>query len=127
VVIGVAEHSLFRRRGTDLFYDLPITLPQAALGADLAIPLLDGETTIRLAPGTPSGKQLRLAERGVPPIGGGRRGDLHLRVLVEVPQDLTPAQCADLERLARSFEEGQHPQRAELERIRKERLGPTRT
>ena len=121
VIIGVAEHPLFRRRGTDLFCDLPVTYPQAALGADVSVPLLDGETTIRLAPGTPSGKQLRLPDRGVPPVGGGRRGDLHLRILVEVPQDLSPAQCAELEQLARSFEEGQHPQRAELERIRKER------
>jgi len=121
VVIGVAEHPLFRRRGTDLFCDLPVTYPQAALGADVSVPLIDGETTIRLSPGTPSGKQLRLPERGLPPIGGGRRGDLHLRVLVEVPQDLTPTQRAELERLARSFEDHQHPQRAELERIRSSR------
>ena len=122
VVIAVQEHPLFRRRGTDLFCDLPVSYPQAALGDDVTVPLIDGETTIRLAPGTPSSKQLRLAERGVPPIGGGRRGDLHLRILVEVPQDLTPAQRSDLERLARSFEDRQHPLRAELERLRKERL-----
>jgi molecular chaperone DnaJ len=127
VIIGVEEHPLFRRRGTDLFCDLPVTFPQAALGADVAVPLLDGETTIRLAPGTASGKQLRLPDRGVPPIGGGRRGDLHLRILVEVPQDLTPTQCAEIERLARSLEERQHPQRAALERIRKERLGRARS
>ncbi len=114
VVIGVQEHPIFRRRGTDLFCDLPVTFPQVALGADVAVPLLDGETTIRLSPGTPSGKQLRLAERGVPPIGGGRRGDLHLRVLVEVPKDLDGEQRATLERLARSFQDGQHPLRAEL-------------
>ena len=127
VVIGVREHPFFRRRGTDLFCDLPVTYPQAALGADVTAPLLDGETTIRLAPGTPSGKQLRLPERGVPPVGGGRRGDLHLRVLVEVPQDLTADQRADLERLARSFEDRQHPQRAELERLRQELLQRART
>jgi molecular chaperone DnaJ len=123
VVISVAEHPIFRRRGTDLFCDLPVTYPQAALGADIPVPLLEGETTVRLAPGTPSGKQLRLPERGVPPVGGGRRGDLHLRILVEVPADLQPSQRAALESLARSFEEGQHPQRAELERLRKERAG----
>jgi molecular chaperone DnaJ len=127
VVIGVNEHPIFRRRGTDLFCDLPVTYPQAALGADIAVPLLDGETTIRVAPGTPSGKQLRLPERGVPPIGGGRRGDLHVRILVEVPQDLQPSQRAALEDLARSFVEEQHPQRAELERLRKDRVSRARS
>jgi molecular chaperone DnaJ len=121
VVIKVRDHAVFRRRGTDLFCDLPVTYPEAALGADVEVPLLEGETTIRLEPGTPSGKQLRLAGRGVPPIGGGRRGDLHLRVLVEVPMDLSPEQHALLERLAKSFDHGQHPQRAELERLRRER------
>lgn len=127
IVIGVEEHPLFKRRGTDLFCELPVTYPQAALGADVTVPLLDGETTIRIEPGTPSGKQLKLPERGIPPIGGGRRGDLHLRVLVEVPRDLTTGQRADLERLARSFEDRQHPQRAELERLLSEQLERART
>jgi molecular chaperone DnaJ len=127
VVIGVTEHPLFKRRGTDLFCDLPVTFPQAALGADVTVPLLNGETTIRLGPGTPSGKQLRLAGRGVPPVGGGRRGDLHLRLLVEVPQDLNPAQRAELERLQRSFDDSQHPLRAELGRLLQERRERTRS
>ncbi len=125
VVIAVSEHPLFRRRGTDLLCDLPVTFPDAALGADIEVPLLGGETTVRLPAGTPSGKQLRLPGRGVPPIGGGRRGDLHLRVVVEVPEHLTPEQRASLHRLSRSFEQRQHPRCADLERLRQQRRGST--
>jgi molecular chaperone DnaJ len=121
VVIAVREHPFFRRRGTDLFLDLPVTLGEAALGADLAVPLLDGVTHVRLPAGSAAGTQLRLAGRGLPPIGGGRRGDLHLRVVVEVPQQVTVPQRDLLDRLSASFEPAQHPQRAALQRFLRER------
>ncbi|MFH1467298.1 MAG: J domain-containing protein [Pseudomonadota bacterium] len=125
VVIAVREHPVFRRRGTDLFLDLPVSMPEAALGADVEVPLLDGATTIRLPAGSASGTQLRLTGRGLPPIGGGRRGDLHLRVVVEVPQQVSEPQRELLDRLSATFEPAQHPQRAALHRFLHER-GPPR-
>jgi len=121
VIVAVQEHALFRRRGTDLFCDLPVSFSEAALGADIDIPLLDSETTIRIAPGTQGGKVLRLARRGLPPLGGGRRGDLHLRVVVEIPVDLNDRQRDQLRRLSRSLEPDQSPLRQAFEHNRQQR------
>jgi len=88
VIISVDEHPLFQRRAADLFVEVPITFTQAALGADVEVPTIDGCTTIRVPAGTESGKVFRLAGRGLPALKGGRKGDLHLRVDVEVPSSL---------------------------------------
>lgn len=114
VLIEVAEHALFRRRGADLFCEVPITLTEAALGADIEVPTLDGTTTIRVPPGTASGQVLRLAGRGLPtPPGRGRRprGDLHFRVLVEVPARLSSGDKRLLQELDRSLSPDAYPQR----------------
>lgn len=87
VLLSVDEHPLFRRRGPDLLCEVPITFPEAALGADVVVPTLDGTTTIRVPPGTASGKGFRLAGRGMPGEDG-RRGDLHVKILVEIPTQL---------------------------------------
>jgi molecular chaperone DnaJ len=112
VLVAVAEHELFRRRGQDLLSEVPITLTEAALGTDLEVPTIDGSTTIRVPPGTPGGKVFRLAGRGLPAQGGRPRGDLHLKVEVEVPTDLSPDARAALQRLAASLDDRAHPDRA---------------
>jgi molecular chaperone DnaJ len=99
VMIGVHEHKLFQRRGSDLICDVPLFLQEAALGAELAVPTLDGTTTIRIPPGTPSGKVFRLSGRGLPKLDAGARGDLHLRTVIEVPASLDPGARAALEAL----------------------------
>lgn len=111
VLVAVAEHALFRRRGQDLLCEVPITLPEAALGADIEVPTIDGATTIRIPPGTPGGKVFRLAGRGLPSQGGRPRGDLHLKVVVEVPTDLHADARAALQRLATSLDDRAHPHR----------------
>ena len=105
VLVAVAEHTLFRRRGQDLLCEVPITLPEAALGADLEVPTLDGSTTIRLPPGTPGGKVFRLAGRGLPTHGGRPRGDLHIKVIVEVPSVLHADARAALQRLSTTLDD----------------------
>lgn len=112
VVISVAEHPLFRRRGQDLLCEVPLTLPEAALGFDLEVPTLDGITTIRVPPGTPSGKVFRLAGRGLPAHGGRGRGDLHLKAVIEVPSDMSADARAAMARLADAFDVQAHPARA---------------
>ncbi len=109
VLVAVAEHALFRRRGQDLLCEVPITLPEAALGSDLEVPTLDGSTTIRLPPGTPGGKVFRLAGRGLPTHGGRPRGDLHIKVLVEVPSVLHADARAALQRLSTALDDQAHP------------------
>jgi molecular chaperone DnaJ len=91
VLVHVADHALFQRRGADLICDVPLLLQEAALGTELVVPTLDGTTTIRIPPGTPSGKVFRLSGRDCRSSEAARTatlraGDLHLRTAIEVPR-----------------------------------------
>ncbi|SDQ88284.1 DnaJ C-terminal domain-containing protein [Quadrisphaera sp. DSM 44207] len=89
VAVRVQPHPVFTREGDDLKVVLPVTFPEAALGADVDVPTLDGSTVrLRIAPGTPSGRTLRVRGRGV--SAGGRTGDLLVTTQVVVPQRLDP-------------------------------------
>jgi molecular chaperone DnaJ len=88
VVVHVAPHRLFGRKGSNLTLSLPLTFPEAALGADVKVPTLNGTVTLRIPPGTDSGKTFRLRGHGVSKTSGGR-GDLLVTVNVEVPKRLS--------------------------------------
>jgi molecular chaperone DnaJ len=92
VVVHVREHALFGRSGNDLTLRLPVTFPEATLGADIKVPTLDAQVTVRIPPGTPSGKVLRVRGKGVAADGNGKGGDLLVTVDVQVPINLTSAQ-----------------------------------
>lgn len=116
VIVSVAEHDLFRRRGDDVLVEVPLTFSEVALGSDVTVPTLEGTTTIRIPPGTPPGRVFRLAGRGLPKVGGSRRGDLHLQVALEVPAGLGAEQQEALRAWAGALPEGAHPQRAAFDR-----------
>ncbi|MDP6438303.1 MAG: molecular chaperone DnaJ [Candidatus Brocadiia bacterium] len=89
--ILVREHELFRRNGTDLICELPITYPTAALGGEVEVPTLGGGTEMIEVPrGTQSGDMLRLRSRGLPALRSSARGDLLVEISVEVPDVLSP-------------------------------------
>lgn len=111
VIVNVDDHPIFRRRGADLLCEVPVTFPEVALGADLPVPVLGGSTTIRIPAGTPSGKTFRLPGRGLPSLEGGRKGDLHVRVVVEVPTTLTGEQRAAVVALGERLGADAHPAR----------------
>jgi molecular chaperone DnaJ len=92
VHLRVQPHERFRREGVDLRCDLPVTFAQAALGAQLALATLDGPEEIEVPRGTQSGREVHLRGKGVPHLDRRQRGDLIVRVVVEVPTDLTPEQ-----------------------------------
>lgn len=92
VVVTVRDHPQLIRRGTELFYELPVTFPQAALGATLTVPTVEGSEEIVVPAATQSGTELRLKDRGVPKLRGSGRGDLHVIVTVVVPEKLTRAE-----------------------------------
>ena len=100
VQVEVEPHPLFAREGRDLTVTVPVTFPEAALGADIAVPTLDGPVTVRIPPGTASGTTLRVRGRGVPGDAGRKSGDLLVTVQVQVPTHLTAAQRAAVEQLA---------------------------
>lgn len=89
--INVAEHPLVRREGADLYLDLPVTVGEAALGAELRVPVFGGSVTVTLRPGTQSGTKLRLRGKGVPALRGGTTGDMYLVVMIKLPEALDDA------------------------------------
>ncbi len=96
----VLPHEVFTRRGDDLSCEVPVTFAEAALGAEIEVPTLDGKTVkTRLPAGTSSGRQLRLAGKGMPRMRGGGHGDLYARVNILVPKDVTPEERQLIERL----------------------------
>jgi molecular chaperone DnaJ len=100
VVIGVRDHPIFRREETEVLCDMPITFAQAALGASLDVPTLDGTAKLKIPAGTQSGKVFRVKGKGIPSLQGGGRGDQHVRVFVEVPTSMTKEQKELLEKFA---------------------------
>ncbi len=111
LTVSVDKHSVFGRDGKNLTVDLPVTFAEAALGATVAVPTLDGSRVrVKVAPGTPSGRVLRVKGRGVPAKDGA--GDLLAKVNVVVPQRLSDEAKAAVEAL-KAQEDGVDP-RAEL-------------
>ncbi len=88
VAINIRPHPELARRGTELYHELPVTFPQAALGATLTVPTVEGSEEIEVPPGSQSGREIRLKGKGVPRMRGAGRGDLHVIVNVVVPTKL---------------------------------------
>jgi molecular chaperone DnaJ len=109
VVIDVEEDPRFRRDGADLIYELPLTFSQAALGAEVEVPTVDGIARVRIAPGTQSGRLLRLRGKGLPHLQSAARGDLIVRVMVWTPTQLTGEQEELFRRLAEIEESAPRP------------------
>ncbi len=101
IVINVLEHDFFRRDGAEVICDVPITFVQAALGAEIDVPTIDGKVQMKIPAGTQSHKVFRLKGKGLAHLGRGGRGDQHVRVMVEVPVKLNPEQTEAL----RKFDE----------------------
>ena len=91
-MLSVKPHAFFERDGNDLHCVLPISFPQAALGAEVEIPTLEGETMLKIPEGTQSGKEFRLRSKGVPYLNERGRGDLIVQVAIQTPKKLTRIQ-----------------------------------
>jgi len=103
-VIREAPHKIFQRSGPDLMTEVPCSFPTLALGEKVEIPTLDGKVELTIPAGTQTGKVLRLRGQGLPNLDGGGRGDLLVRVFIEVPTKLSSRQ----EELLREFAEIEH-------------------
>ena len=92
VVIRVRESNVFMREGSDLLCEVPVSFATAAVGGEVDVPTISGRTKIRVPAGTQSDTILRLKGKGAPSLRGGGRGDLHIRILVEMPSGLSAEQ-----------------------------------
>jgi molecular chaperone DnaJ len=103
VDVHVNPDATFGRKGDDLTIDVPVTFPEATLGAHVQVPTLNGPVTLKVPSGTPSGKTFRLRGKGAPKKGG--HGDLLATVVVDVPQKLTRDQKRLVQELQQATEE----------------------
>jgi curved DNA-binding protein len=98
--VKLRPHPFVRREGKDLYLDLPLTVPEAALGAEVTLPTFEGQVRLRIPAGAQSGKKLRLRGKGMPDLRGGERGDLYAVLQIVVPE-----RSAGLERAVKPLED----------------------
>lgn len=120
VVISVKEHPVFKRDGDNIICEIPVNIAQAALGANVQVPTLAGDTKIRIPEGTQSGSVFRLRGKGVASVNGHGRGDQYVKINVLTPKKLTKRQRELLEELAADLETPSQSQQEEgfFEKVR---------
>ncbi len=109
VFLHVRDHDIFERDDADLFCSVPLPFSVAALGGELKVPSLDGQSSIKIPVGTQGGTVFRLREKGMPTLSTGRRGDLNVTVQVEVPTKLSGDQQEKLRAFSESIGEHNSP------------------
>ena len=109
IMIQIKEHELFERQDNDLFCEVPIKFTLAALGGSISVPTLFGKGSLKIPAGTQTGTTFRLKEQGISALRGGRKGDLLIRVQVEVPTKLNGEQTAKLEDYAEACGDPANP------------------
>jgi molecular chaperone DnaJ len=102
--VSVQEHELFTRQGDDLVYELAVNMAQAALGTELEVPTLDGNSKLKIPAGSQSGAIFRVKNKGVTHLRGGGRGDQLVQLKVTTPESLTKRQRELLQELAETME-----------------------
>lgn len=100
VIINVQEHPLFRRVENDIHLDLPISFVDAVLGSTVEIPTLTGKASLKIPPGTPSGQIFRLKGKGFSSMTGSAAGDQLVKIVIDVPKDLSEEQKQVLSKMA---------------------------
>lgn len=113
VVIEEEEHPELKRDGNNLHYDLYVSIPDVALGAQVEVPTIDGKARIKIEPGTQSGKSLRLRGKGLPELDGRDRGDIIVHINVWTPKTLSRDERELMEKLRQSSNFNPNPGKEE--------------
>jgi molecular chaperone DnaJ len=111
VVIFVQEHEFFKRRGDDVICEVPISFVQAALGAELEVPTIHGQSKLTMPRGTQTGEIFQLKGQGVPHLKGFGRGDQYIQVMIKTPEKLSKRQEELLREFAEISEEKAPPEK----------------
>lgn len=109
VMLQVQEHSIFERVENDIYCEVPIGFSQVTLGAEIEVPTLEGAARLKIPAGSQTNKVFRLRNKGIAHLRGNRRGDLHVRIIVETPTDLSTRQRELLEEFERLSHERSYP------------------
>ena len=111
VYISLKKHPIFKRSEENLYFELPISFADAALGTTIEVPTIDGsKSKVKIPSGTQSGKQLRLKDKGMPQLRGNGFGDLYLQIKVEVPVNLSREQKILLEKYKELEDSNNNPE-----------------
>jgi molecular chaperone DnaJ len=111
IQLQLRPHRFFERHGTNLYCQVPISFPQAALGSEIEVPTLEGTESLTVPRGTQSGEVLKVRGRGMPELGGRGRGDLLVEIVIETPRRLSVRQEELLRELAEIEHEDVSPKR----------------
>ncbi len=111
IVVRLRKHTIFERNDADLHCNMPITFPQASLGAEVDAPTLSGRVKIRIPAGTASGKVFRIRGKGVPDIRTSQTGDLYVHVQLAVPRKMSKKQVQLLRQFAEETGDDIYPER----------------
>jgi molecular chaperone DnaJ len=114
--VHVKNHPFFQRHGDDIIVEMPIPFDIAALGGQIEVPTVQGFAALKIPSGTASGSVLRLRGKGIAAVGGGRIGDQHVRVIVEVPDRLDRSQRKALETFAAECNADNYPKIKQVRR-----------
>ena len=100
LAVNVRKHQFFRRKDSDVYLDVPVTFKEAALGADVKVPTIDGYSTVKIPPGTQGGQEMRLKGKGIYNSGKRTRGDQYLIINIAVPRRIDPKIREVIEQMA---------------------------
>jgi DnaJ-class molecular chaperone len=101
--VKVRPHPLLERKGDDLYLDVPITVTEALLGGAITVPAPETSVQVQVPPGSQSGRLLRVRGHGVPHLKGEGRGDLYLRLMIQVPEQVDEAARAAAAQLQQAY------------------------
>ena len=118
IVVNVRPHSTYKRRGNDLYLELPIRFDQAALGAKVTVPGFNETYSYTIPAGTQNGSNFRLKGKGVKDVRTGRAGDLFVKVIVEVPTKLSRKEKKAIEEMARTVNDSAYPKKEQFDRLK---------
>lgn len=118
IVINVRPHSHYKRKGDDLYLDLPITFEEAALGAKVNVPGFGETYSYTITAGTQTGSTFRLKGKGAPNVRTGRKGDLYVKVIVEVPTKLGSKEKKAIKEMASTVGTNAYPKKKAFEKLR---------
>lgn len=108
VVVGVKPSDIFKRNGSDITCEVPISFAEAALGREISVPTLEGEMQYKLSEGVQSGTVVRFRNKGIPYVNGSAKGDLYVKLVIETPTKLTKKQKEALEKFEQLTDESAH-------------------
>lgn len=115
IIIRVKPHEVYKRRGLDLYLDMPITYEQAALGDKLLVPCFGETYSYTIPEGTQSGQTFRLKGKGLPNPNNGRAGDLYVKVMVEIPTKLSTKEKKAIKDMSEKLNSKNYPKKTKFE------------